>query len=393
MTKNTKHICADATYKLIQHGYPVLVVGTTDRDKKFHPFGVAMCCNETEDAFKFIFKSIKDCVQEIYQYDYQPTILVADAAEAITNGFTSVFLELLFRVMCWFQMKKAFGDHETFTSINQPHKENIRQDICTLQLCESKDIFDAAYQLFKKKWTTMKDGGIKDFLIYFDKTWIQQHPGWYEGFAPGVPSTNNALESNNGKIKDQATYRTKHSLGRFLEIVQKDMIERWSKERDETKPYCKYFSKKPTINHSLWVEAHRMNVDDRLTSAIKVKNQTTIYMSSGRLDGEDQPLINSKNITKETKTYKEFKQKKNWNSFDCYNDSISRFWQISFKEDADEWNNGSTCNCGNYQKNYICKHLVLQAIRLNFVTVPLTAQTNQLEDMPKRGRKPTISKA
>ena len=105
MTNNTKHICADATYKLIQHGYPVLVVGTTDKDKKFHPFGVAMCCNETDDAFKFIFKSIKDCVQEIFQYDYQPTILVA---EAITNGFTSVFSELFFRVMCWFHMRKAF---------------------------------------------------------------------------------------------------------------------------------------------------------------------------------------------------------------------------------------------------------------------------------------------
>ena len=50
-------------------------------------------------------------------------------------------------------------------------------------------------------------------------------------------------------------------------------------------------------------------------------------------------------------------------------------------------------NVTSAQKNYICKHLVLQAIRLNFVTVPLTAQTNQLEDMPKRGRKPTISKA
>ena len=49
-------------------------------------------------------------------------------------------------------------------------------------------------------------------------------------------------------------------------------------------------------------------------------------------------------------------------------------------EDAEEWLDGSTCNCGSYQKNYVCKHLFLQAIRHNYVSVPLTAETNQLED-------------
>ena len=101
-TKKSKHICADATYKLLHRGHPILIVGTTDKDKSFHPIGVAFCCNEKEEAFKFIFQSINDCVTEIYNFDYQPTILVADASEAITNRFTSVFNELLLRVMCWF---------------------------------------------------------------------------------------------------------------------------------------------------------------------------------------------------------------------------------------------------------------------------------------------------
>ncbi len=104
-TKKSKHICADATYKLLQHGFQILIVGATDKDRAFHPFGVALCCNEKEEAFKFIFQSIKDSVQEIYQYDYEPTTLVADGSDAITNGFTSVFKDLLLRVMCWFHMK------------------------------------------------------------------------------------------------------------------------------------------------------------------------------------------------------------------------------------------------------------------------------------------------
>jgi hypothetical protein len=89
--EKTRHICADATYKLIQHGYPVLIVGNTDKAKHFHPFGIAMCCSEKDEACKFIFNAVKESVYEIYKVNYQPTILVADASDAITNGFKEVF--------------------------------------------------------------------------------------------------------------------------------------------------------------------------------------------------------------------------------------------------------------------------------------------------------------
>ena len=41
----------------------------------------------------------------------------------------------------------------------------------------------------------------------------------------------------------------------------------------------------------------------------------------------------------------------------------------------------------------MCKHILLQAIRANYVQVPLTAKTIELQDMPKRGRPAHISKA
>jgi hypothetical protein len=230
--EKTKHICADATYKLLQHGYPLLVVGTTDKARMFHPFGIALCSNEKSEAFSFIFKSIKECILTVYNYDYEPSVLVADAAEATTNAFESIFHELQYRVMCWFHMRKAYEDHSSYAAIEKQFKEQIKQDIYTLQLCESEEIFDAAYALFKRKWLN-KSKAVENFINdYFDKIWIQQHPGWYEGFAPGIPSTNNGLESNNGFIKEQATLRKRLPLGRFLEIVKNEMIEKWSKERD-----------------------------------------------------------------------------------------------------------------------------------------------------------------
>ena len=114
-------------------------------------------------------------------------------------------------------MVKAFEDHASFNSIPSPQKESIKQDICSLQLSESEAVFDAAYKLFKDKWLKVNSNKIptKKFFDYFESEWIQKHPGWYEGFAPGVPSTNNGLESTNRVIKDAGRYRVKLSLGRF----------------------------------------------------------------------------------------------------------------------------------------------------------------------------------
>ena len=54
------NIHADATYKLVWQGFPVLIVGTTDLDCHFHPFGMAVCANEETQDFKFVFQSLID---------------------------------------------------------------------------------------------------------------------------------------------------------------------------------------------------------------------------------------------------------------------------------------------------------------------------------------------
>jgi hypothetical protein len=100
-TNNNHYICADATYKLIWQGYPVHIVGTTDRAKKFHPFGLLICINEKEEDFKFMFQSVKDAVKNVHNFDYHPTTLIANASSAITNGFKSVFDQVGSSVMCW----------------------------------------------------------------------------------------------------------------------------------------------------------------------------------------------------------------------------------------------------------------------------------------------------
>ncbi|CAF3358563.1 unnamed protein product, partial [Rotaria socialis] len=44
----SSHLCSDATYKLVWQGFLVLIVGTTDLNRAFHPFGLAICSNWIE---------------------------------------------------------------------------------------------------------------------------------------------------------------------------------------------------------------------------------------------------------------------------------------------------------------------------------------------------------
>jgi hypothetical protein len=86
------------------------------------------------------------------------------------------------------------------------------------------------------------------------------------------------------------------------------------------------------------------------------------------------------------------KTKKSWSSFEEFCHYQTRLLQISFIEDENNWLS-STRKLSQNQKNYICKHVIVQAIRADYVEVPNTAKTVRLHDMPKRGRPSRVSKA
>lgn len=84
---------ADATYKQIWQGFPVLIIGTTDQDRHFHELGLAVCTNERAEDFEFIFNAIKKASELYCGKPFNPNVLVCDAAKAIHNGFRQVFGE------------------------------------------------------------------------------------------------------------------------------------------------------------------------------------------------------------------------------------------------------------------------------------------------------------
>lgn len=100
--QKTDMIQRDATYKLIWQGYPVMVIGASDKNKLFHPCALAICQRETEEDFSFIFNSLK-----MFNTNWHPQISLADASTAITGGFLQAFGNPKPRLMCYFHVVQA----------------------------------------------------------------------------------------------------------------------------------------------------------------------------------------------------------------------------------------------------------------------------------------------
>lgn len=108
LSRHCQVIHADATYKLIWQGFPVLIVGTTDRDKHFHCFGLAVTATEQTNDFVFLFRTLKNTVLSLYSYDLTCKVLVCDAAKSIQNAFVQVFGDDAIIRMCWAHAKRKF---------------------------------------------------------------------------------------------------------------------------------------------------------------------------------------------------------------------------------------------------------------------------------------------
>lgn len=53
---NYKNICVDATYKVVFFGYPLIIMGSIDVNRKFHLIAASLCVSETTTDYNFFFE-------------------------------------------------------------------------------------------------------------------------------------------------------------------------------------------------------------------------------------------------------------------------------------------------------------------------------------------------
>lgn len=344
-------------------------MGTSDRDRQFHPFGLAVCSTETEEDFEFIFRTLKSNTKNL-----NPKVLIADCAEAITNGFTNAFGSGFARVHCWFHVMDKLRKKLDVT-VDAKTKAELLEDIRVMQVSSTECEFKSASALFLKKWSPNEN--TKAFLAYFTDEYLKKRSGWYEGIAPGFPSTNNGLESLNNKIKNEGTFRLRLPLGEFFTVIIK-LIKDWSLDRHPDSPNYVSFVTAPTIHTLLVSEAYEFAKSRGKTVRTKIINSNEVEYFI--------PSTLQKQLTE--RDIKSFH--KNRVKFDTYKQWKSRLDVV--KLDRANWKN-STCTCATFQKEYICSHVIGIAALQQLFQFPDSAKTDLIGKRRKAGRPRKVKQA
>ena len=378
MSTGTTVLQADSTYKLIWQRFPVQVVGTSDANNTFHPFGLAVCSTEREHDYQFIFNSVLIGLDRLQLPRLNSIGLLADGADAITNGFRSTFFPFggeFRRGMCWYHAKAAM-EKEIDKLSDSSTRAEITQDISILQAATSESLFNAAVKLFMAKWN--KQTSIKEFLRYFKREWIDRHPGWYEGYQAG-PSTNNGLEATNGTIKKSKNFRALLPLGEFFGFAV-DLIHNWSIARGPETPMHLTLSTQPHIGTQEYTDAYQwLRSEERVTLSKRTGDEIIFYSRSSKSKQE----LSTSSI----KHYVSSIASLSFASFEQYHAVTFSIWCTRFpiNVDSTNWLNGR-CSCPFFFKNNQCKHLIALAASLKLVTIPDCAKTVPIGQKRAPGR-------
>lgn len=357
---NCQTINADATYKMIWQGYPVLVVGTTDKDRHFHLFGLAVCMSEKTADFEFLFKSIKEGVFAAYGELVNFEALISDAAHGIQNAFKNIFGNEKTIITCWFHMRKNV-EKNAKNMMDKGKVLRLLCDIDQIQLMDTEKLFLKAINLFFEKWQKEKR-----FCEYFKMEWINKNKNWYEGARLLTPSTNNALESTNRVLKAENTLRERLPLCRFKILIM-EIILKYSLKYSIIQ---NHFKTETTIDMGLWTSSFNWA-------------KSNLKIESVKGDGK----IIYKTISNKKKV--DYTSEEPLREFLQENGSITR---TVLSAQPDDWKTGQ-CNCKEYLKKYICHHIVGLAIRLKYVKPPVAARNTPFGEKRKRGRPAKALKA
>lgn len=136
------------------------------------------------------------------------------------------------RVNCWAHVIRKVD--ENLKPLNENLRDEIRGYIVKIQVCFNEAIFDKAIELFEKKWKAKKSRKVNDFLKYFKTQWCSEgNSGWFEGYASGMPSHSNGLESIHEKIKSDCKGK-RFGLIDYLELLKTKTIYNMSRNRAQT---------------------------------------------------------------------------------------------------------------------------------------------------------------
>ena len=70
-----KILATDGTYKLNYEGFPILMVGTVDLDRQYHPYGIMITKTEDNEDYNYMCTRLLELAKIIGADNFNPTVL------------------------------------------------------------------------------------------------------------------------------------------------------------------------------------------------------------------------------------------------------------------------------------------------------------------------------
>ncbi|CAF1029452.1 unnamed protein product [Didymodactylos carnosus] len=150
----------DATFKVNWNELSLLVFGSSDSNRHFHPYGVALIStDEAADSYMHVFQTLKQVVQSVTGIVFNVAYLLGDGAKGITAAQQHEFPTAK-RLMCWAHTLRKCREHRKMLAFGD-------------------GVFDIGIKLLLKKWKD--DSDLHVFAKYFEEQWVNTLKFWYEG--------------------------------------------------------------------------------------------------------------------------------------------------------------------------------------------------------------------
>ncbi|CAF4383101.1 unnamed protein product [Rotaria socialis] len=112
----------DATYKLTWNELPLSVSGSSDADRHFRSFGVALVSSDEGSAcYIDLFKQLKLISGQENQREYIVHYVMTDGAPGITRVQKEIFPQAR-RLMCWAHVVRKCREHRKLVPTDKGNK-------------------------------------------------------------------------------------------------------------------------------------------------------------------------------------------------------------------------------------------------------------------------------
>ncbi|ETN12824.1 hypothetical protein PPTG_08862 [Phytophthora nicotianae INRA-310] len=208
----------DATYKLTQTGYPVIVIGISDRARKFHLLAIFIASQQQQPQYAEILSMLSKVFCEVTGRPLRVHFAMGDADSAQWNALYESFggdgspYKFL---MCYFHVAKKI--YEKTRSFDTNVAAMVMRDLHELHFSRSDSEFQERKAEVLGKWEGYTQ--LRKFVSYFRSVWLNARVWRWQCYhtVSGFATTNNPCEAYNATIKRDVTLRRKQKVGALID--------------------------------------------------------------------------------------------------------------------------------------------------------------------------------